>query len=87
MPAGWGQEAVSSFLRPPLRAITASPVASVTDFDQCERGQVARAPARILALRMGTLHERLLGMPGRRRCSHGRGAHEVLMGFDRARGE
>eukprot|EP00959_Pyramimonas_sp_CCMP1952_P033006 692504-Pyramimonas_sp.AAC.1 len=36
---------------------------------------------------MGTLHDRLCQTPGRGRCSHGRGAHEVLMGFDRARKE
>eukprot|EP00959_Pyramimonas_sp_CCMP1952_P114281 2389508-Pyramimonas_sp.AAC.1 len=71
MPAGWRQEVVSSFFCPPLRAIMASPAASVTDFDQCERGQVARALARTLALRMSTLHERLLETPGRGRCSHG----------------
>eukprot|EP00959_Pyramimonas_sp_CCMP1952_P130727 2733731-Pyramimonas_sp.AAC.1 len=65
MPAGWRQEAVSSFLCPPLRAIMASPAASVTDFSQCEHGQVARDPTRILALRMCTLHERLLETPGR----------------------
>ena len=87
MPAGWRQEAVSSFFCPPLRAIMAAPGASVTDFDQCEHGQSARAPTRILSLRMNTLHDRLLETPGRGRCSHGRGAHEVLMGFDRTRDE
>ena len=59
----------------------------MTDFDQCEHGQSARAPTRILSLRMNTLHARLLETPGRGRCSHGRGAHEVLMGFDRTRDE
>eukprot|EP00959_Pyramimonas_sp_CCMP1952_P406133 8511514-Pyramimonas_sp.AAC.1 len=36
---------------------------------------------------MATLSGRLLETPGRGRCSHGRGGHEVLMGFDRARDE
>eukprot|EP00959_Pyramimonas_sp_CCMP1952_P126350 2642772-Pyramimonas_sp.AAC.1 len=31
---------------------------------------------------MCTLHARLLETPGRGRCSHGRNAHEVLLGFD-----
>eukprot|EP00959_Pyramimonas_sp_CCMP1952_P035750 748662-Pyramimonas_sp.AAC.1 len=59
-----------------------SPAASTTDFDQCEHGRCARAPTRILALRTRTLHDRLLETPGRGRCSHGRNAHEVLLGFD-----
>eukprot|EP00959_Pyramimonas_sp_CCMP1952_P335823 7032006-Pyramimonas_sp.AAC.1 len=65
MPARWRPDSVSSFYCPPLRAVMASPAASVTDFDQCERGQVARAPTSILALRMGTLHGRLCETPGR----------------------
>ena len=61
--------------------------ATVTDFDQCEYGQLSRAPTRVLALRMDTLRGRLKETPGNGRCSHERGAHEVLMGFDGKRDE
>eukprot|EP00959_Pyramimonas_sp_CCMP1952_P402157 8427083-Pyramimonas_sp.AAC.1 len=33
VPGSWRQEAVSSWLYPPLRAIMSSPAASTTDFD------------------------------------------------------
>eukprot|EP00959_Pyramimonas_sp_CCMP1952_P461207 9481206-Pyramimonas_sp.AAC.2 len=59
MPASWRRAAASSFFAPSSRAVMASPAATVTDFDQCEHGQSARAPTRILALRMCALHERL----------------------------
>ena len=82
VPADWELRAVSSFNWAPLRAIAESPAATTTDFDQCEHGQSARAPTRILALRMPGLHQGLLDTPGKGRCSHGRGAHQVLRGFD-----
>ena len=74
--------AVSSFNWAPLRAIAESPAATTTDFDQCEHGQSARAPTRILALRMPGLHQGLRDTPGKGKCSHGKGAHQVLRGFD-----
>eukprot|EP00959_Pyramimonas_sp_CCMP1952_P452363 9466455-Pyramimonas_sp.AAC.1 len=87
VPASWRQAAVSSCLCAPLRAVMAAPSATATDFDQCEHGRKARAPTRILALRLATLSARLLETPGRGKCSHGRGARDVLMGFDRTRNE
>ena len=72
MPASWRFD-----------AIVKSPAAAVADFDQCERGQVAWAPTRILALRTGALHGRFTETLGNGRCLRGRGAHEVLMGFDK----
>ena len=74
--------AVSSFNWAPLRAVAESPAATTTDFDQCEHGQAARAPTRILALRMPDLHHGLTDTPGKGKWSHGRGAHQVLKGFD-----
>ena len=59
-----------------------SPAATCTDFDQCEHGQTSRAPTRIVALRMDGLHTSLVSTPGRGRCSHGKGGHETLLGYD-----
>ena len=36
---------------------------------------------------MNTLHELLANTPGKGRCSHGKGAHEVLRGYDAEAGE
>eukprot|EP00959_Pyramimonas_sp_CCMP1952_P318530 6665058-Pyramimonas_sp.AAC.1 len=82
-PCGWRPQAVSSFSWHPLRALGSSPAVTTTDFDQCERGQSSRAPTRIPALRMPGLHAALLNTPGRGRCSHERGGHQTLLGFDR----
>eukprot|EP00959_Pyramimonas_sp_CCMP1952_P437508 9160247-Pyramimonas_sp.AAC.1 len=82
-PRGWRLQAVSSFSWHPPRALESSPAVTTADFDQCERGQSSRAPTRILALRMPGLHTALLNTPGRGRCSHGRGGHRTLLGYDR----
>ena len=81
IPAHWRLEAVTSWTWEPLLAIQSCPVATTTDFDQCEHGSEAgRAPTRIVGLRVSGLHQRLTATPGRGRCSHGQGAHQTLLG-------
>jgi hypothetical protein len=48
-------------------------------FDQCEHGQLARTPTKLVALRLPTLKTHILNTTGRVNCSHV-GGHEVLAG-------
>ena len=63
-----------------VRALLAAPAVETVSFDQCEHGQFARKPTRLLALRLPSLGERMRATPGRGRCSH-RG-HAPLGGRD-----
>ena len=81
-PSNWEPRSVPSWHFRPVRALAASPVAALTDFDQCEFGQSGKAPTQILSIRLDDLPQRLRDTPGRGRCSHPRGFHGPMLGWD-----
>eukprot|EP00959_Pyramimonas_sp_CCMP1952_P015401 326357-Pyramimonas_sp.AAC.1 len=66
----------------PLKALMAAPCSSFTTFDQCEFGQIGRAPTAPLGIRLSELPTLLRDTPGGGYCSHGPKAHETMVGWD-----
>ena len=83
-PAWWRAKAPTSFMWPPLRAIASSPISSTTDFDQCcfrdgPPAEYGRAPTRIVAHRMPSLHGALIAI-NHGKCPHPKKSHATLIG-------
>ena len=62
-----------------MRNLISMPVAESFEFDQSEHGQIAKAPTRLLAIRLPRLKQLLRATPGKGRCSHP-GGHVTLKG-------
>jgi len=64
-----------------MQILMKAPISESFEFDQCEHGQIATAPTRLLAVRLPALKSLLYDTPGRGRCSHA-GGHTPLVGKD-----
>ena len=81
-PPSWEPRSVPSWSFLPLKGLAAAPCAEITTFDQCEFGQIGRAPTAILGIRLPDLPGLLHATPGGGYCSHGARAHTALVGWD-----
>eukprot|EP00959_Pyramimonas_sp_CCMP1952_P121546 2541572-Pyramimonas_sp.AAC.1 len=56
IPCSWRLAAVTSWTWGPWLALQSAPCTATADFDQCEHGQLSRAPTRLFGPRMAGLH-------------------------------